>query len=152
MLKAIGALAGASRAASGGQAPTPTAAPHPSAERRQVTLLFCDLVGSTALASELDPEDLSGVIHKLHETCAAVVKQAGGYIAKYMGDGVLVYFGYPKAHEDEAERAVRAGLDLVARVGQLVLPSGEALKVRVGIATGTVIVGELVGEGSSQEQ
>jgi class 3 adenylate cyclase/predicted ATPase len=149
MLKAIGALAGAMRAADTAQCPI--APPRPSAERRQLTILFCDLVGSTALASELDPEDLSGVLHKFQDTCAAVIEQAGGYLAKYMGDGVLVYFGYPQAHEDEAERAVRAGLALVARVGQLVLPSGELAKVRVGIATGMVIVGETVGEGSSRE-
>jgi predicted ATPase/class 3 adenylate cyclase len=149
MLQAIGALAGTT-AAKTDQAHI--APPCSSAERRQLTMLFCDLVGSTALASELDPEDLSGVIHKFQETCAAVVKQAGGYIAKYMGDGILAYFGYPQAHEDEAERAVRAGLHLVRRIRQLAVPSGEPLKVRVAIATGPVVVGETVGEGSSQEQ
>src|SRR2546422_5101344 len=149
MLRAIAALAGANRAADGG---APAAPPRSGAERRVLTVLFCDLVGSTALAGKLDPEDLSGVIRRFQDTSAAVVTHAGGYVAKYMGDGILAYFGYPQAHEDEAERAVRAGLDLVARVGQLVLPSGDPLQVRVGIATGTVIVGETVGEGSAQEQ
>jgi class 3 adenylate cyclase/predicted ATPase len=150
MLKAIGRLAGAVRAADTDQAHT--ARPRTSAERRQLTMLFCDLVGSTALASELDPEEVSGVLHRFQDTCTTVVKQAGGCIAKYMGDGVLAYFGYPRAHEDEAERAVRAGLDLLERVGQLVVPSGEPLKVRIAIATGTVVVGETLREGSSPEQ
>jgi predicted ATPase/class 3 adenylate cyclase len=148
MLKAVAALAGVSR-------PTPAVALSPplsNAERRQLTVLFCDLVGSTPLAAKLDPEDLNGVIRKFQDACAGVITRAGGYVAKYMGDGVLAYFGYPQAHEDEAERAVRAGLDVVARVGQLVLPSGEPLQVRVGIATGTVIVGETIGEGVSREQ
>jgi class 3 adenylate cyclase/predicted ATPase len=152
MLRAIAALAGANRAADPGNAIAAASPPRSGAERRQLTVLFCDLVGSTALAGTLDPEDLSGVIRRFQDASAAVVTRAGGYVAKYMGDGILAYFGYPQAHEDEAERAVRAGLDLVARVGQLVLPSGEPLQVRVGIATGTVIVGETVGEGSAQEQ
>ena len=114
--------------------------------------MFCDLVGSTDLAVELDPEALSGVIRRFNDTCAAVIKHFGGYIGRFMGDGLLVYFGYPQAHEDDAERAVRAGLDIVANVGQLRLPSGEPLQVRVGIATGPVVVGETIGEGSAQEQ
>jgi predicted ATPase/class 3 adenylate cyclase len=128
------------------------APPRSEAERRHLTVLFCDLVGSTGFAVELDPEELSGVIHRFQDTCAAVIKHFGGYIGRFMGDGLLVYFGYPQAHEDDAERAVRAGLDIVAKVGQLLLPSGEPLQVRVGIATGLVVVGETIGEGSAQEQ
>ena len=126
--------------------------PHSEAERRHLTVLFCDLVGSTGLAVELDPEELSGVIRRFQDTCAAVIKHFGGYIGRFMGDGLLVYFGYPQAHEDDAERAVRAGLDIVAKVRQLLLPTGEPLQVRVGIATGLVVVGETIGEGAAQEQ
>ena len=146
MLKAIAGLAGDQRRAE----PVPTPPGH--AERRQLTVLFCDLVGSTPLASKLDPEDLSALIRTFQDACAGVITRAGGYVAKYMGDGILAYFGYPQAHEGEAERAVRAGLNVVARVGQIVLPTGEGLQVRVGIATGTVIVGETIGEGPAQEQ
>src|SRR5260370_11810290 len=128
------------------------ASPHSKAERRHLTVLFCDLVGSTGLAVELDPEELSGVIRRFQDTCAAVIKHFGGYIGRFMGDGLLVYFGYPQAHEDEAERAVRGGLDIVAKGGRLPLPSGEPLQVRVGIATGLVVVGETIGEGPAQEQ
>jgi predicted ATPase/class 3 adenylate cyclase len=128
------------------------ASPHPDAERRHLTVLFCDLVGSTRFAADLDPEDLSSVIRRFEDTCAAAIKHFGGHIGRFMGDGLLVYFGYPQAHEDDAERAVRAGLDIVAKVGQLLLPSGEPLQVRVGIATGLVVVGETIGKGSAQEQ
>jgi class 3 adenylate cyclase/predicted ATPase len=121
-------------------------------EKRNLTVLFCDLVGSTALAVQLDPEDLSAVIRRFQAICIEVVRNNGGYVARFMGDGLLVYFGYPQAHEDEAENAVHAGLDLVARVSQLLLPSGEPLATRVGIATGVVIVGETIGGGSTQEQ
>jgi class 3 adenylate cyclase/predicted ATPase len=115
----------------------------PDAERRQLTVLFCDLVGSTALAVRLDPEDLSAVIRRFQAISTGVIASYGGYVAKFLGDGLLAYFGYPAAHEDEAENAVRAGLDLVAKVGRLLLPSGEALKVRVGVATGVVVVGSM---------
>ena len=121
-------------------------------EKRNVTVLFCDLVGSTALAVQLDPEDLSAVIRRFQAICTAVIRQNGGYVARFMGDGLLVYFGYPQAHEDEAENAVHAGLDLIAKVTQLLLPSGVPLAVRVGIATGVVVVGETISEGSTQEQ
>jgi predicted ATPase/class 3 adenylate cyclase len=141
MLKAIAAL----KTKSAGE----TSA---SPERRQITVLFCDLVGSTALAAKLDPEDLSGVIRKFQHACASVIASHDGNLAKFMGDGILAYFGYPHAHEDDAARAVRAGLELVAKVGRLLLPCGEPLQVRVGIATGLVIVGEKIGEGTSQEQ
>jgi len=116
-----------------------------SAERRQLTVLFCDLVGSTALASRLDPEDLREIIGAYHRCVADAVGRFGGFVANYMGDGVLVYFGYPQAHEDEAEQAVRAGLALVDAVGQL--PAGEPLRVRVGIGTGEVVVGDLITSG-----
>jgi len=130
-------------------------APRPSgtdAERRHLTVMFCDLVGSTALAGELDPEDLAEVIHRFQSICVDTLEHIGGHIARFMGDGILAYFGYPQAHEDDAERAVRAGLDLVAKISQLLLPSGEPLQVQVGIATGLVIVGETLGEKSVQEQ
>jgi class 3 adenylate cyclase/predicted ATPase len=121
-------------------------------EKRNLTVLFCDLVGSTALAVQLDPEDLSAVIRRFQAICTEVIRHNGGYVARFMGDGLLVYFGYPQAHEDEAENAVHAGLDLVARVSQLLLPSGEPLATRVGIATGVVIVEETIGGGSTREQ
>ncbi len=121
------------------------------AERRQLTVMFCDLVGSTALSARLDPEDLREVIAAYHRAVAEIVAGLDGFVAKYMGDGVLVYFGYPRAHEDDAERAVRAGLGVVDAVGRLDVKSGR-LQARVGIATGLVVVGDLIGEGSAQEQ
>ena len=122
------------------------------AERRQLTVMFCDLVGSTALSAELDPEDLRGVIGTYHQCCSELVERNGGFVAKYMGDGVLAYFGYPEAHEDDAERAVRGGLAIVAATPKLVTAAGSPLQVRIGIATGLVVVGELVGSGESQER
>jgi class 3 adenylate cyclase/predicted ATPase len=124
--------------------------PQDTAERRQVTVMFSDLVGSTALSVRMDPEDLREVISAYQECVAETVQRFGGFVAKYMGDGVLVYFGYPQAHEDDAERAVRAGLELVAAVGQL--KTHAPLQTRVGIATGLVVVGDLIGSGASQEQ
>jgi class 3 adenylate cyclase len=121
-----------------------------SAERRQVTVMFSDLVGSTALSARMDPEDLREVISAYQKCVAETVRCFGGFVAKYMGDGVLVYFGYPQAHEDDAERAVRAGLELVATVGDL--KAHAPLQTRVGIATGLVVVGDLIGSGASQEQ
>jgi class 3 adenylate cyclase len=129
-----------------------TAAAPREAERRQLTVMFVDLVGSTALSARLDPEDMSAVMRAYQERCAEVVRRWDGHVAKYMGDGVLAYFGWPQAHEDEAERAVRAGLDLTDAIELLAAPSGEALAARVGIATGLVMVGELIGEGAAQEQ
>ena len=121
-----------------------------TAERRQVTVMFSDLVGSTALSARMDPEDLREVI-RAYQTCVAdTVRRFGGFVAKYMGDGVLVYFGYPQAHEDDAEQAVRAGLGLVSAVSDL--KTHAALQTRVGIATGLVVVGDLIGAGASQEQ
>lgn len=121
------------------------------AERRQITVMFCDLADSTALASLLDPEDLREVISAFHACVAAVVRSHDGFVAKYMGDGVLTYFGYPQAHEEDAEQAVRAGLALVDAVGAIEGAKGK-LSVRVGIATGIVVVGDLVGSGPAQEQ
>src|SRR5713226_1237035 len=128
------------------------AVPHPldSAERRQVTVMFSDLVGSTELAARMDPEDLRDVISAYQQCVSGTVGRFGVFVAKYMGDGVLVYFGYPQAHEDDAEQAVRAGLDLVAAVASL--KTHTALQTRVGIATGLVVVGDLIGSGSSQEE
>jgi class 3 adenylate cyclase/tetratricopeptide (TPR) repeat protein len=137
-------------------APAASAVPQPAApaeaERRQLTVLFCDLAGSTALSARLDPEDLREVIRAYQETCAAVITRHDGFVAKFMGDGLLAYFGYPRAHEDEAERTVRAALDIVASVGGLQTPAREALQVRIGIATGLVVVGDLIGMGAAQEQ
>jgi predicted ATPase/class 3 adenylate cyclase len=154
LLAAIAALA----ARAGPRAPVlPAPAPPPApaeaqAERRQLTVMFVDLVGSTALSTRLDPEDLRELIGAYHRRVAATVDRCGGFVAKYMGDGVLAYFGYPRAHEDDPERAVRAGLELVAAVGDLEGPPGTALRVRVGIATGLVVVGDLLGVGAAREQ
>jgi class 3 adenylate cyclase/predicted ATPase len=124
--------------------------PEDRAERRQVTVMFSDLVGSTALSARMDPEDLREVISAYQKCVAETVQRFGGFVAKYMGDGVLIYFGYPQAHEDDAERAVRAGLKLVAAVGGL--KTHPPLQTRMGIATGLVVVGDLIGSGASQEQ
>src|SRR6476646_1521426 len=122
----------------------------PSGERRQVTVMFSDLVGSTALSARMDPEDLREVISAYQKCVAETVDRFDGFVAKYMGDGVLVYFGYPQAHEDDAERAVRAGLELIQTVGRL--KSSAPLQTRVGIATGLVVVGDLIGSGEAQER
>ena len=115
-----------------------------------MTVMFSDLVGSTALSARMDPEDLREVISAYQKCVAETVQRFGGFVAKYMGDGVLIYFGYPQAHEDDAERAVRAGLELVAAVSAL--KTHAPLQTRVGIATGLVVVGDLIGSGASQEQ
>ena len=122
--------------------------PQDTAERRQVTVMFSDLVGSTALSARMDPEDLREVISAYQKCVADIVQRFGGFVAKYMGDGVLVYFGYPHAHEDDAEQAVGAGLALIAAVGALEAP--QHLQVRIGVATGLVVVGDLIGTGSAQ--
>ena len=124
--------------------------PHNAAERRQVTVVFSDLVGSTALSTRMDPEDLREVISAYQQCVAETVRRFGGFVAKYMGDGVLVYFGYPQAHEDDAERAVRAGLELIASVSDL--KTSASLQTRIGIATGLVVVGDLTGSGEAQER
>ena len=155
LLEAIAAL----RADAAGKAPsadvatasvTPSVSPEDRAERRQVTVMFSDLVGSTALSARMDPEDLREVISAYQKCVAETVQRFAGFVAKYMGDGVLVYFGYPQAHEDDAERAVRAGLALVTAVGDL--KTHAPLQTRVGVATGLVVVGDLIGSGASQEQ
>jgi len=126
-------------------APPPT-----DAERRQLTIMFCDLVGSTPLSTRYDPEDLREIVGAYHRCVADTVARFAGFVAKYMGDGVLIYFGYPEAHEDDAERAVRAGLAVIDAVGRLIGP--EPLNVRLGIASGLVVVGDLIGTGSAREQ
>jgi class 3 adenylate cyclase/tetratricopeptide (TPR) repeat protein len=151
LLKAIGDLAaGAGRAVA---EDVPAASPSNAAagaERRQLTVMFCDLVGSTPLSTRFDPEDLREMVSAYHRCVADTVARFAGFVAKYMGDGVLVYFGYPEAHEDDAERAVRAGLAVIEAVGGLT--TSEPLKVRLGIATGLVVVGDLIGEGAAQER
>ncbi|MDD1520704.1 MULTISPECIES: adenylate/guanylate cyclase domain-containing protein [Bradyrhizobium] len=152
LLDAIAAL----RAAAGAPVPLSDAssatckAAKDTAERRQVTVMFSDLVGSTSLSARMDPEDLREII-SAYQTCIAdTVRRFGGFVAKYMGDGVLIYFGYPQAHEDDAERAVRAGLDAIGAIGELKF--SVPLQTRIGIATGLVVVGDLIGTGSAQEQ
>ena len=149
LLSAISELSAASdsvMATSSAQLPAPDAA-----ERRQLTVMFCDLVGSTAMSARLDPEDMRAIIGAYHKSCASLIAANGGFVAKYMGDGVLAYFGYPQAHEHDAERAVRAGLAIVEAAPKLQTVAG-ALHVRVGIATGIVVVGDLLGSGEAQER
>jgi class 3 adenylate cyclase len=149
MLAAIGELGGPVAAPPACEA-TVEPKHQDTAERRQVTVMFSDLVGSTALSARMDPEDLREVISAYQECVAETVRRFGGFVAKYMGDGVLVYFGYPQAHEDDAERAVRTGLELIPAVGGL--KSSAPLQTRVGIATGLVVVGDLIGSGEAQER
>ena len=146
---ALGEAAPAAAAAAA--APAAPARTGAAAERRQLTVMFCDLVGSTALSTRLDPEDLREVIAAYHACAAEVVTRFGGYVAKYMGDGVLVYFGYPEASETDAENAVRAALALIDAVGRLSV-GGIRHEARIGLATGLVVVGELVGAGEAQER
>ena len=145
----------ASRHLSSPQYPESSVPQTPEAERRQLTVLFCDLVDSTALASQLDPEDFRAVVRAYQETCAKVIARFEGHIAQYLGDGLLVDFGYPLAHEDDAQRAVRAGSGMVEALGQLNTRLEEErrvqLAVRLGVHTGLVVVGE-VGGGTRQEQ
>jgi class 3 adenylate cyclase len=153
MLRAIRDLSGASVAVTASSAPVATEPTRrDEAERRQLTVMFCDLVGSTSLSARLDPEDLRSTTTAYHRCCAELVERSDGFVAKYMGDGVLAYFGYPKAHEHDAEHAVRAGLNLVEAVPKLATHAGSPLQVRVGIATGLVVVGDLIGAGAAQEQ
>jgi predicted ATPase/class 3 adenylate cyclase len=128
----------------------PEAGPRDQAERRQVTVMFSDLVGSTALSTGMDPEDLREVIAAYHKCVADIVRRFDGFLAQYLGDGVLVYFGYPQAHEDDAERAVRAGLELIQAVSALKTP--VSLQTRIGIATGLVVVGDLMDSGNTPER
>src|ERR1700722_20392043 len=149
ILRAISELAGVAPATSQVHAVIEPK-PQDSAERRQVTVMFSDLVGSTALSARMDPEDLREVISAYQKSVAETVQRFGGFVAKYMGDGVLIYFGYPQAHDYDAERAVRAGLELVAAISAL--KTHAPLQTRVSIATGLVVVGDLIGSGASQEQ
>jgi class 3 adenylate cyclase len=151
MLRAIRDLGSASISVAAPSAPTETEPTRQDeAERRQLTVMFTDLVDSTALSTKLDPEDLRFVIGAYHKCVAETIARFDGFVAKYMGDGALIYFGYPHAHEDDAERAVRAGLALVEAVGKLRIQ--EPLEVRIGVATGLVVVGDLVGSGEAQER
>lgn len=144
MLRAIADLDPAALIAS----PTPPQ----DAERRHLTVMFCDLVGSTALSARLDPEDMWEVIRAYRAACASVVAAYDGRIARFVGDGILVYFGYPRAHEDDAERAVRAGLDTISAIGQLKTGADERVELRIAIATGLVVVGDLISGDASEEQ
>jgi predicted ATPase/class 3 adenylate cyclase len=137
------------------ETPSPADRGVPKAERRQLTVLFCDLMGSTVLASQLDPEEWRAVVRAYQHTCAAVIQRYDGHIAQYLGDGLLVYFGYPQAHEDDAQRAVRAGLGIVEAVGQLNTRLGQErgvhLAVRLGCHTGLVVVGDVGGDGRQEQ-
>ena len=127
-------------------------APPGLAERRQLTVMVADLVGSTALSARLDPEEMRKAIGACRNACAEVIQREKGFVAKYMGDAVLAYFGYPRAQEDDAERAIRAGLLLAQAISRIRAPDGTLLQVRVGIATGVVIVGDLLGSGEAHER
>jgi class 3 adenylate cyclase len=151
LLKAIASL-GATETAAKAATLAATTSSTDVAERRQLTVMFCDLVGSTALTARLDPEDMREVIRAYQDTCSGAISRYDGFVAKFMGDGVLAYFGFPRAHEEDAERAVRAALEISAVVAKLETRAKETLKVRIGIATGIVVVGDLVGHGAAQEQ
>ena len=161
-LKDLGVLLGHRRkilraiAELGGVAPAATeTATEPvsrdDAERRHLTVMICDLVGSTALSARLDPEDMRVVTDAYHAACARITRTYDGFLAEFRGDGILAYFGYPIAHEDDAERTVRAGLDIIAAVARLETRAAEPLAVRIGIATGVVVIGELSREGALRE-
>lgn len=124
----------------------------PEADRRQLTVLFCDLVGSTELSTRFDPEDMLAIIRAYQDCCTSLIVRFDGFVARFMGDGILAYFGFPRAHEDDGERAVRSGLAIAEAVGKLTTPTGEPLSARIGMATGLVVVGDLIGEGPAQEQ
>ena len=158
LLDAIAALrAGDTAAPSASAGSVPTPSPPPAhrprgAERRQLTVMFVDLIGSTALSARIDPEEMGQVLRAYQDAVAGAVARFDGHVAKLMGDGVLAYFGWPRAHEDDAERAVLAGLTALQAIGRLRTPDGESLAARVGIATGLVVIGDLLGEGAAQEE
>ena len=152
LLKAIASLRESDVDAAAHVAATVQGTTRAEAERRQLTVMFVDLVGSTALSRQLDPEDMRAVITAYQSAVAGVATRFEGHVAHYMGDGVLCYFGWPRAHEDDAERAACAGLAITAAVGRLRAPGGEFLSARVGIATGLVVVGDLIGEGAAQQE
>jgi class 3 adenylate cyclase len=153
LLEAIAGLRseGTPTADPAGLSTTPAGTLHSSAERRPLSVMFCDLIGSTALSSRLDPEDLREVIRAYQARVVATIQQFEGFIARYVGDGVLIYFGWPEAGETDAERAVRAGLAVAAAVSAASM-AGELLQVRVGIAAGLVVIGEPIGSGDSRQQ
>jgi class 3 adenylate cyclase/tetratricopeptide (TPR) repeat protein len=159
LLAAIGKLRDAIPA-NGTEAPQQESSPSSSTslagidegERRHLTVMFCDIVDSTMLAGKLDPEDMRVITQLFYKTCTQSIKTYEGFVAKYLGDGVLAYFGYPRAHEDDAERAARAALDLIATISRIETPTAVRVHVRIGIATGIVVVGELIGEGAAQER
>src|SRR6266700_4387457 len=155
LIKAIKAMPGGSpsaliRSEVGENAPSGYS-PMAAAERRHLTVMICDLVGSTALSARLDPEDMGAVIDAFQAACARITRTYDGFLAEFRGDGILAYFGYPLAHEDDAERTVRAGLDIIAAVGRLETRAAEPLAVRIGIATGVVVIGDLSREGALRE-
>jgi class 3 adenylate cyclase len=150
LLDAIAAFGDGQRSMEISPASTPSHAAIAEAERRQLTVMFCDLVGSTSLSARYDPEDLREVMGAYHRCVGDTAARFAGFVAKYFGDGVLIYFGYPEAHEDDAERAVRAGLAVIEAIGKLSTP--EPLSVRLGIASGLVVVGDLIGAGAAQER
>src|SRR5271155_5909280 len=132
-----------------GLSEVPASPPPSQAERRQLTVMFCGLVGSTALSVRFDPEELREEIRAYQNACSGVVTRYDGFVAKFMGDGVLVYFGFPRAHEDDAARAVHAGLEIAQVVAGLQTPVHAKLAARIGVATGLVVVGDLVGRGAA---
>ena len=144
--------------AAGNAAPTPSKPSAPEgpesgdAERRQVTVLFADMVGSTALSGKVDPELLGGLIRRYQDAAAGAIGRYGGFVAKFMGDGVLAYFGFPRAFEDAAERAIRAAISIVAEAGEIELPDNTRVQTRIGIATGIVVIGEIIGTGTARER
>src|SRR3981081_4149781 len=148
LIKAIGAMGVPSSARAAAKADSPIAQ---GAERRHLTVMICDLVGSTALEAGLDPEDMCAVIYAYHAACARITLSYDGFLADFRGDGILAYFGYPRAHEDDAERTVRAGLDIIAAVARLETRAAEPLAVRIGIATGLGVGGDLSREGALRE-
>jgi len=154
LLNAIARLGGAVKRAAGEQgahAEHAEATSLETAERRQLSVMFCDISNSTALSTRLDPEDLSGVMRAYQSTVRTTIGRFGGFIARYVGDGVLIYFGWPKAHETDAEQAIRAGLAVIQAIGATPL-HGERLSIRIGIATGVVVVGEPIGDGDARQQ
>jgi class 3 adenylate cyclase/predicted ATPase len=151
LLKAISLLSHEDLTGGARSADAAPLAARPEPERRYLTVMFCDLVGSTALARQLDPEDLRSVIRTYQDCCAGIVARYDGFICRHIGDGIVIYFGYPRAHEDDAERALHAGLDLIQAIGHLTTETGAPLQARIGVTTGLVIVGDLIGTGPAQE-
>jgi class 3 adenylate cyclase len=160
LLEAIAALRTDAPSAGNVTQPLQSSASRPSAsnrshasmaERRQLSVMFCDVIGFTKLSARLDPEDLSEVVHSYQSLVANTISRFGGFIARYVGDGVLIYFGWPEAHEANAERAVRAALAVIDAIGQTPVRA-ESLQVRIGIATGLVVVGESIGTGEARQQ